>query len=157
MSTGEPKCGLCGSDLMSGMFHHCTKPVECPGCVSLKLQKDELVAVAKRHREERDHYRDETQLARLQRDGALRLNDETVNTERRLLRGLLEGVCCLDSTEYGKGWADCKDSMLQALDAEFKARPALNRNGVGADYCHDRFGKLPCWRPLHHGGEHDFR
>lgn len=25
------------------------------------------------------------------------------------------------------------------------------------DYCHERLGTLPCWRPLHHGGEHDFR
>lgn len=42
MPMGEPKCGLCGSDLMAGMFHKCTKPVECPSCVGMNVANSKL-------------------------------------------------------------------------------------------------------------------
>lgn len=45
MPMGEPKCGLCGSDLVSGMFHYCSKPSVCPDCADLKKERDCLKSI----------------------------------------------------------------------------------------------------------------
>ena len=127
------ECGCSYDDQKDGIWW-------CPlhlKAKKMELQKDELVAVAKRHREERDHYRSEVQELN-------RLNGE--------LREALEKIAKIPE-HWDKSYVE-KDSDLNFAIEISKEALALKRNPVAAatteGTCTCTFAPAICG--IHHPG-----
>lgn len=127
MPLGEPKCGVCGSDLMSGMFHTC-KPSWDEENATIRAELERWKSACAEYYQAKEKLTDELKAMNLQ-NGAL----------REALESAFQYECNLDECASTCGNPEWHSEAREAL-SKIEKRNAVDPLETCGALCHLPFG-----------------